>query len=72
MTVLIPGRFTFPHLMAPHAQRVAVVGPFNGWDAAAQGLTKTPGGDWRITVFLPPGRVVYCFSIDGDVPPRSP
>lgn len=52
-------------MLAPRAQHVAVVSSFNGWDPRAHQLTKTPEGNWRITVFLPPGRVVYCFSVDG-------
>lgn len=42
-----------------------MVSSFNGWDPRAHQLTKTQESDWRITVFLPPGRVVYCFSVDG-------
>jgi len=65
MNAVMPVRFIFPQILAPRAQRVAVVSPFNRWDAKAHPLTKTPAGDWSITVFLPPGRVVYCFSVDG-------
>jgi len=65
MNAVMPVRFIFPRVLAPRAQRVAVVSSFNGWDAKAHPLRKTPEGDWSITVFLPPGRVVYCFSVDG-------
>jgi len=41
------------------------VGSFNGWDAGAHPLTKTPDGDWAITVYFPAGRIVYGFDIDG-------
>jgi 1,4-alpha-glucan branching enzyme len=45
--------------------RVAVIGPFNGWRGNSHRLMRIPGGDWIITVFLPPGRVVYGFDVDG-------
>ena len=62
---VVPVRFIFPGVLAPRARRVAVVSPFNGWDAEAHPLTKASNGDWSITVFLPPGRVVYRFCVDG-------
>ena len=65
MASVIPVRFTFPGVLAPRAQRVAVVSSFNSWDGKAHPLAKTSNGDWSITVFLPPGRVVYRFSVDG-------
>ena len=57
--------FRFPRTLARGARQVAVVGPFNGWDPVAHKLARTPGGDWRITVYLAPGRVVYRFDVDG-------
>ena len=65
MAAVVPVRFTFPGVLAPGAQRVAVVSPFNSWDGKAHPLTKTSNGNWSITVFLPPGRVVYRFCVDG-------
>jgi len=65
MDAVVPVRFIFPGVLAPRAQRVAVVSSFNNWDNKAHPLTKMPNGDWSITVFLPPGRLVYCFSVDG-------
>ncbi len=65
MDAVVPVKFVFPSVLAPRAQRVAVVSSFNHWDDRAHPLTKTPNGDWSITVFLPPGRVVYCFCVDG-------
>jgi hypothetical protein len=53
-------------LVAPDAQRVALVGDFNGWDAAATPLA--PGarqGAWSVTVQLPAGWHAYAFVIDG-------
>jgi anti-sigma B factor antagonist len=44
---------------------VSVLGPFNGWTPSSHRLTKTVEGDWATTVNLCPGRVVYCFDVDG-------
>lgn len=64
-TALVPVTFRFPGNRTPRMWRVSVVGPFNGWNPAAHPLTRTPDGDWTTTIFLPPGRVLYCFWIDG-------
>ncbi len=63
---LVPVTFRFPGALAPRARRVAVTGSFNGWNPTTHPLMQVPSGDWTLTVFLPPGRVVYCFSVDGD------
>jgi hypothetical protein len=42
-----------------------VVGPFNGWDPTVHPLVRTTYGDWKITIYLPPGRVIYHFDVDG-------
>ena len=52
-------------LVAPQASRVAVVGDFNGWDAAATPAARQPDGSWTTFVTLEPGRHVYSFVIDG-------
>ena len=65
MNTLVPVTFRFPGSLVPRARRVTVVGPFNGWRGNSHRLTRIPGGDWIITVFLPPGRVVYGFDVDG-------
>ena len=62
---IVPVAFHFPGSLAPCAQRVAVSGSFNAWNTESHRLTKTPQGEWTVTVFLPPGRVVYCFDVDG-------
>jgi 1,4-alpha-glucan branching enzyme len=64
-TELVPVRFRFPCSLAPRARQVAVLGPFNGWDPSAHPLTKTPADYWTATVYLPSGRAVYCFDVDG-------
>jgi hypothetical protein len=65
MCTVIPTTFVFSGGNAPQARRVALIGPLNGWNAASHPLTKTSGGDWTITVYLPAGRIVYGFDVDG-------
>jgi hypothetical protein len=63
-------------LRAPAAQRVSVVGDFNGWDVEADEMTRDPvSGLWSHTLALRPGRHVYAFVVDDSVwmrDPRSP
>ena len=65
MSVLVPVTFRFPTMLVPNAQRVAVIGTFNDWNPAAHPLRRAGDFWWIITVPLPPGRVVYCFDVDG-------
>ncbi len=65
MPALVPVVFRFPGALVPEAGRVAVVGQFNGWSPQVHLLTKAAGGDWTITIYLPPGRTLYHFSVDG-------
>jgi 1,4-alpha-glucan branching enzyme len=52
--------------VAPQAEKVSLVGDFNGWDT-----TKTPmvrvanGGVWTVTLPLTAGRHLYSFVVDG-------
>lgn len=62
---LVPVTFHFARSSAPRARRVTVTGSFNGWDPKAHPLARNARGDWILTIYLPPGRVVYCFSVDG-------
>jgi 1,4-alpha-glucan branching enzyme len=53
-------------LTAPDAQRVSVVGTFNGWDVHAHPLRgPDPNGLWSLSLSLPPGRYRYMFVVDG-------
>src|SRR5213082_2582647 len=63
MTV-VPIVFRFPGALAPAANHVAILGPWNGWNPRAHVLTKDPQGFWTITLYLPPGRTIYCFNVD--------
>jgi len=64
-SLVIPVTFQFPGALVRGARHVAVVGPFNGWDHTVHPLTKTASGDWVTRVYLPPGRIVYSFWVDG-------
>jgi anti-sigma B factor antagonist len=65
---LVPVTFRFPSALAPSAQRVSLIGPFNNWTPNAHPLARTEHGWWIVTINLPPGaRVVYCFDVDGTI-----
>jgi len=64
-TTLVPVVFRFPGGLTPSANQVAVLGPWNGWNPRAHALAKDPQGVWMITLYLPPGRTIYCFNVDG-------
>ena len=52
-------------LVAPSASRVALVGDFNNWDAAATPLREASAeGVWSVTLPLTPGRHIYAFVVD--------
>jgi 1,4-alpha-glucan branching enzyme len=67
MSTLVPVVFRFPGTLAPAARRVALTATFNNWNPTAHPLTKTGDGGWSTVVFLPPGRVVYVFWVDGTI-----
>lgn len=54
-------------LAAPDAQRVSLVGDFNGWARDATILQPSgEAGVWSVSVPLAPGRHEYAFVIDGE------
>ncbi len=63
-------------LKADGANRVALVGDFNGWDRGATALADpTKSGVWEVTVPLTPGRHTYAFLVNDSVwtvDPRMP
>jgi predicted carbohydrate-binding protein with CBM48 len=69
----VPTQFV---LDASRASRVALVGDFNAWDAAATPLVRvSSSGIWTVTVPLAPGRHTYAFMVDGTawtLDPRAP
>ena len=64
-TEIVSVTFRFPCSLAPRANHIAVLGPFNGWNPKIHVMTKTSEGSWVIKLYLPPGRAVYCFDVDG-------
>ncbi len=72
-SALVPQQFIFE---AHGANRVAIVGDFNGWDATAN-LLKDPAhvGVWEATLLLPQGRHTYAFLVNDTLlklDPRRP
>jgi 1,4-alpha-glucan branching enzyme len=65
MNRVVPVTFRFPAHLAPDARTVSVVGSFNGWNSTVHPLRRIDDHGWAITVYLPPGRVVYMFCADG-------
>jgi len=62
-------------LDAASAQRVSLVGDFNGWAGTSTPLTRLESGVWTVSVPLPPGRHVYAFLVDDTLlvtDPRAP
>ena len=58
-------KFRFPKALAPNARRIVLRGSFNAWQADAHPLRKDEDGEWGITVYLCPSRIVYYFDVDG-------
>ncbi len=54
--------FVFVH---PHAESVALVGEFNGWDPERHVLRRE-GRVWRLSIELTPGVYQYQFVVDGE------
>jgi 1,4-alpha-glucan branching enzyme len=53
-------------LNLPQAKSAVVAGSFNSWDLKKTPLRKEGNGDWKVTVWLPPGRYEYRFVVDGN------
>jgi len=52
-------------LIAPDAQRVTLVGDFNGWNRDSTPAVREKDGSWTTFISLSPGRHVYSFVVDG-------
>jgi 1,4-alpha-glucan branching enzyme len=50
----------------PASGSVAVVGSFNHWNPGAHPLERCEG-EWRITIYLPPGTYPYAFVTGGEI-----
>lgn len=62
---IVPVTFRFPKTLVPHARRIVLRGSFNAWQGDAHLLRKGADGEWGITVYLCPSRIVYYFDVDG-------
>jgi 1,4-alpha-glucan branching enzyme len=51
-------------LFWPGAQQVSVIGTWNEWRPAQQGLQPQPNGWWHGIIRLPPGRHPYRFWVE--------
>lgn len=60
--------------LAPRADKVYLVGDFNGWDTTKTPLARASDGSWTVTVPLSAGRHLYGFVVDGswNTDPRAP
>lgn len=53
--------------VAPQAEKVSLVGDFNGWDASTTPMVRSANsGLWTVTLPLSEGRHLYAFVVDGD------
>lgn len=51
-------------LFAPDANRVCLMGDFNGWDEKKHPMRKNENGIWEKTTMLLPGSYEYKFIVD--------
>lgn len=51
--------------LAPQADKVYLVGDFNGWDTTRTPLARGDNGSWTVTLPLSAGRHLYAFVVDG-------
>ena len=60
--------------LAPSADKVFLVGDFNGWDTTKTPLSRGSDGAWTVTIPLSAGRHLYGFVVDGSwsTDPRAP
>src|SRR4051812_1651738 len=50
---------------APGAQKVSVIGDFNGWEASAHPMKRQADGAWTTQAQLSHGHHQYLFLVDG-------
>jgi hypothetical protein len=60
--------------VAPQADKVYLVGDFNGWDTVKTPLSRSANGSWTVTIPLSAGRHLYGFVVDGswNTDPHAP
>ncbi|MBI4376681.1 MAG: hypothetical protein HY549_09560 [Elusimicrobia bacterium] len=52
-------------LKAPKAEKVFLLGDFNGWRPDTLALSRQAGGVWEILLPLPAGKYRYAYLVDG-------
>ncbi len=52
---------------APNAQRVGVIGPFNGWDNRMHAMTQRAGGIWELFIPNLPEGIDYKYAVKSQV-----
>ena len=65
ITLDADGRVTFT-LDAPEANRVELVGAFDGWDERRIDMDRAQDGRWICTLMVRPGSYLFRYLIDGD------
>jgi len=63
--VAVSGDLAEFRFFRPQAERVFLVGDFNGWRPNDLAMTRQPGGYWRATVRLRPGQFRFRYCADG-------
>lgn len=65
-----PWKFRYQDLSA---SQIALIGDFNGWDAARHTMVRRPDGWWELALALPAGTYQYAYWIDGRLvtPPEA-
>ena len=60
--------------LAPKADKVFLVGDFNGWDTTKTPLARANDGSWTVDIPLTAGRHLYGFVVDGswNTDPHAP
>jgi 1,4-alpha-glucan branching enzyme len=51
--------------VAPKAERVCLLGDFNGWDPSSHPMQRQPDGSWLLQISLHHGHHHYVFLVDG-------
>ena len=49
----------------PNANRVVLMGEFNGWNAKKHAMSRSDDGVWEKSLLLYPGTYEYKFLVDG-------
>ncbi len=53
--------------LSPEAKTVSLVGDFNGWNPAANSMSRGPDGAWTTRLELRHGHHRYAYLVDGNL-----